>query len=247
MDHVVWQVLVKVAERVGVLAECLVLAPESVPCSNLSELHQVNHVDGRDVIFSTRQVISPVALLPEAESLHFGVGVTEGGVTIGRPSEVKIPQFRQISPNNLVSVHKDDFLQVEGEEDVKEEDLVTPDCPLSLLLLVQPPRPLVVDILVLEAISLGILRDELFQAWAQEVLQDPELDRGLGRFHHGEHHDFEETLIQVTCGHTEDVEPFILNLSFGTLLAPTKFVGNAEKRDFLKRCSKSSRNVQDQP
>ena len=110
MNHVVGQVLVQVAEGVGVLAECLVLAPKSVSCCNLSELHQVNHVDGRDVIFSTRQMISPVALFPEAEPFHFSVGVTEGGVTIGRTSEVQVPQLCQISPHDLVRVHKDDFL-----------------------------------------------------------------------------------------------------------------------------------------
>ena len=99
------------------------------------------------------------------------------------------------------------------------------------------------DILVLEAIPFGILWDELFQAWTQEVFQDPELDRGFGGFHHGEHHDFEETLIEMACGHTEDVKPFILNLSLGTFFAPTKFVGNAEKRDRLKPCSKRFQKV----
>ena len=232
MDHVVRQVLVKVAKGVGVLAECLVLPPQSVPCCNLSELHQVHNVDGRDVILSTRQVISPVALFPESEALHLGVGVTEGGVTVGRSSKVKVPQFRQISPYNLVGVHKDDLLEVEREENVQEEDLVTPDCPLSLLLLVQPPRPLVVDILILEAVPLGILGDEFLQAGAQEVLQDPELDWSLSCFHHREHHDFEEALIEMACGHTKDVQTFILNLSFATLFAPTKFVGNAKKGTF---------------
>ena len=89
------------------------------------------------------------------------------------------------------------------------------------------------DILVLEAISLGILRDELFQAWAQEVLQDPELDRGLGCFHHGEHHDFEEALIEVASCHTEDVETFIFNLSFCAIFTPTKLVGDTEKKNQL--------------
>ena len=180
------------------------------------------------MIFSASQVVSPVTLLPEPESLHVSVGVTEGGVAVGRSTKVKIPQFCQISPHNLVGVHKDDLLQVEGEENVKEEDLVTPDGPLPLLLLVEPSRPLVVDILILEAISLGILGDKLFQAWTQEVLEDPELDRCLGCFHHREHHDFEEALIEMACGHTEDVQPFIFNFSISTLFAPTKLVGDAE-------------------
>ena len=46
-------------------------------------------------------------------------------------------------------------------------------------------------VLVLEAVLLGVLRDELLQAGAEEVLEDPELDWGLGGLHDGEHHDLE--------------------------------------------------------
>merc|ERR1719357_1894160 len=73
VDHVVGQVLVQVAQRVGILAECLVLASQSVTSSYLPELDKVDHVNGGDVVFPTRQMVPPVTLLPESEPFHFGV------------------------------------------------------------------------------------------------------------------------------------------------------------------------------
>ena len=84
------------------------------------------------------------------------------------------------------------------------------------------------DILVLEAVPLGILWYELLEAWAQEVLQDPELDRCLGGFHHREHHDLEKALIEVTGRHTEDVESFIFHFSFSDLFPTAELIGDAE-------------------
>ena len=73
MNHVIGQVLVQVAQRVGVLAQCLVLASQSVTSSNLPELDKIDHVDGGNVVFPTRQVVPPVTLFPEPEPFHFGV------------------------------------------------------------------------------------------------------------------------------------------------------------------------------
>ena len=180
MYHVVGEVLVQVAEAVWVLAESLVLAPQSVPGGDLAELDEVHHVDGGDVVLPAGQVVPPVALLPETESLHIGVRVTEGRVAVRSSSEVEVPaqwtvldsgdsgdcgesgvdkgkldsglwttntsalglqaspQLGEVRPDDLVSVHENDLLEVEREEDVQEEDLVAPDHPLPLLLLVQP-------------------------------------------------------------------------------------------------------------
>ena len=65
VDHVVGQVLVQVGQGVGVLGESLVLAPQSVPRSQLSEPQQIHHVQSRDVVASVAQVALPVASLPE--------------------------------------------------------------------------------------------------------------------------------------------------------------------------------------
>lgn len=63
----------------------------------------------------------------------------------------------------LISVDEDDLLDVEGEEDVEEEDLVAPDDALLLLLLMEPARPLVLDQLVLECVLFGHVRQEVFE------------------------------------------------------------------------------------
>lgn len=164
------------------------------------------------MILPARQVVPPVALLPEPESLHLLVAVTEGGVAVGSPAQVEVAELGEVGPDDLVSVHEYDLLQVEREENVQEEDLVAPDDPLLVGLLVKPPRPFVLDVLVVEAVPLGVLRDEVLQRGGQEVLQDPELDRSLGGFHHGEHHDLEQPLVEVAGGDTEDVEALLLLL-----------------------------------
>lgn len=65
-------------------------------------------------------------------------------------------------PNDdLVGVDEDDLVHGQREEDVQEEDLVSPDDALLLRLLVEPARPLVLDQLVLEAVRLGHVRDGL--------------------------------------------------------------------------------------
>ncbi len=68
---------------------------------------------------------------------------------------------------SLVSVDKDDLLEAEGEEDVQEEDLVSPDGALLLRLLVEPARPLVLHVLVLEPVPLRVLGDEILHTHNQ--------------------------------------------------------------------------------
>lgn len=55
----------------------------------------------------------------------------------------------------LISIDENNFLDVKWEEDVKEENLVTPDDALLLGLLVEPTRPLVLHQFVLKAVLLG--------------------------------------------------------------------------------------------
>ena len=76
--------------------------------------------------------------------------------------------------------------------------LVPPDDSLLLLLLVEPPRPLVLDVLVLESVLLGEGGEEVPEGGGEVVLQDPELDGGVGVADGAQHHDLEQTLVQVT-------------------------------------------------
>ena len=88
----------------------------------------------------------------------------------------KIDKLPQIRSNNLVRIDEQNLFYVERKHDVKEQDLVAPNDPLFLLLLVQPSGPLVLHVLVVEPVPSRIFRQEFFQGWRQVVLQDPELD-----------------------------------------------------------------------
>ena len=89
----------------------------------------------------------------------------------------------------LVSIHKNDLLDAEREEHVQEEDLVAPDKPLLLCLCVQPPRPAILDQLVLKPIVLCHVRDEVLEGRGEVVLEEPELDRVAGVLQDTQHHD----------------------------------------------------------
>ena len=147
--------------------------------------------------YPTCEVILPVSLLPEAEPLHILVGVAERRVPVRGPIQVEVPQLREVGPDDLVGVNEEYLLDVEGEHDVEEEDLVAPDDALLLLLLVQPPRPLVLHVLVLEAVLCGERRQEVAERGREVVLQDPELDGGLGVANGAQHHYLEQAFVQV--------------------------------------------------
>ena len=68
----------------------------------------------------------------------------------GRYLQVVGPQFLEIGPQHLVGIHIDHLLDAEGKEDIKKEDLVSPDNALLLRLLGEPLRPLVRHISNLE-------------------------------------------------------------------------------------------------
>ena len=94
----------------------------------------------------------PVPLLPEAEAFHLGARVAHGCEAIGSAFQVVLDQRVHVCAHDLVCVDEDDFVEVEGEEDVEEEDLVAPDFALLFLLRAQPVRPFVSDHFVLEAV-----------------------------------------------------------------------------------------------
>lgn len=84
MNHVIGQILIQIGQWIGILAQGLVLASEPVTSCDLPEFHQIHNIKRRNVVLSAGQVVLPVALLPEAESFHFGVRVTEWSVAANK-------------------------------------------------------------------------------------------------------------------------------------------------------------------
>lgn len=76
-------------------------------------------------------------MLPKAETFHFRARVAERGVAVRVPIQVQVEQFLQVGTNNLVSIHKDNLLEGEGEEDVEEKDFVAPNDALLFSLWVE--------------------------------------------------------------------------------------------------------------
>ena len=113
-----------------------------------------------DVVrFSSKEVL-PISSLPETESLHRLVIVTHRSITVRSALEIQIDKLFQVRPDDLVSIDENDFLEVHGEKDVQEEDLVAPNDPLLLALRPEPRRPFVSDEFVLEAVLLCKVRNE---------------------------------------------------------------------------------------
>ena len=84
------------------------------------------------MVRSSLEVVLPIALLPESETVHIVAIVTHGRVSVRGTLEVDRGQLVEVSSNDLVRIDEDDFLEVHREEDVEEEDLVTPDDALLL-------------------------------------------------------------------------------------------------------------------
>mmetsp|Transcript_27378 Transcript_27378/g.78779 ORF Transcript_27378/g.78779 Transcript_27378/m.78779 type:complete len:280 (-) Transcript_27378:419-1258(-) len=146
-------------------------------------------------------MVLPVALLPEAEALGGGIAPrplrAEGRVAVDLALEVHVPQLAHIGPDDLVGVDVDDPVEPGGEEHVEEEDLVGPDEPLLLRLGVQPARPLVGHKLVIEGIPGGHVGDEFPELGAEEVVDEPEVQRTAGVLPHRLDHDPQQPLVQV--------------------------------------------------
>ena len=74
--------------------------------------------------------------------------------------EVQIDEFLQVGANDLVSVDEDDLLEVHGEKNVQEENLVSPNHPLLFTLRPEPRWPLVCDEFILETILFREVMDK---------------------------------------------------------------------------------------
>lgn len=114
--------------------------------SNAPEFLKIYDIQRGDMIRQTAQVVLPVALPPELEAQRLLAARAEGRVAVRLALQVHVPQLLQIRPHHLVSIHVDYFLHTEGEQDIQEEDFISPDNPLLLRLLRQPLRPLIGDV-----------------------------------------------------------------------------------------------------
>jgi hypothetical protein len=86
------------------------------------------------MIRSALEVIFPIPSLPESEPFHISIIVAHGSVAIRCPVKVKIYKFFQVCSDNLIGIHEYDFLEIHGEQNVKKEDLVSPNDTLLLFL-----------------------------------------------------------------------------------------------------------------
>jgi len=77
--------------------------------------------------------------------------------------EVQVDELLQVGTNDLISVDENDLLEVHGEKDVQEENLVAPNDPLLFALSPEPGRPLVRDEFILETILFCEVRDKFLE------------------------------------------------------------------------------------
>lgn len=90
----------------------MILPTQSIASRNLSESLQVDDVQSGNVIFSALQVIAPISMLPETETIHFFTRIAERCVSVWCPSQIHCVQFVDISSNNLNYKIKDKFLDL---------------------------------------------------------------------------------------------------------------------------------------
>mmetsp|Transcript_123747 Transcript_123747/g.355360 ORF Transcript_123747/g.355360 Transcript_123747/m.355360 type:complete len:202 (+) Transcript_123747:166-771(+) len=100
----VHQVLLQVGQRVRVLTQLVVDAAQRVADRGAPELHEVNHVQGGDVVGQFAQMALPIALLPEAEALGVRVRVTHRDEAVDLPAQVHVPELQHIGAHDLVGV-----------------------------------------------------------------------------------------------------------------------------------------------
>lgn len=97
--------LVQVRQRVGVLAQSLVLPSQTVSGSYPPEPAQVHHVQSADMISPSLKMIAPVTLLPEPEPVHLGTTVAEWRVTVRSAAEIQVPEFFHVCSHNLSTIY----------------------------------------------------------------------------------------------------------------------------------------------
>jgi hypothetical protein len=83
--------------------------------------------------------------------------------------KIQIYEFLQVRSNNLIGVYENDFLETHREQDIKEQDLVSPNDALLLLLGSKPRWPFVGDQLVLEFVFFSQMWNEFLDGGCQSA------------------------------------------------------------------------------
>lgn len=78
-------------------------------------------------------------------------------------------KFRYKLYPHLIGIHEYDLLDVQREEHVEEQNLVPPDGALAVALPLQPARPLVLHQLVLEAVLLSHVREDVLRTNTRNI------------------------------------------------------------------------------
>ena len=81
--------------------------------------------------------------------------------------QIQFHKFLEVCSDDLIRIDKDDLLEIHGEENIEEENLVCPDDTLFFFLSPKPRRPFVRDKLILEIVGRGEMRDEFLQEYNQ--------------------------------------------------------------------------------
>ena len=110
------------------------------------------------------QVVLPVSRFPESETFHGLVIITHGRVAIRCAFQIQINKLFEIRANNLIRIDEDNLFEVHREQDIQEENLVTPNDTLLLLLGAEPRGPFVCDELILETVFLREVWNEFLFA-----------------------------------------------------------------------------------
>lgn len=126
--------------------------------------------------------------------------------------------FRQAWPfesglcfsTHRVGINENDLLHVQWKQHVQKEDFVAPNGALLLRLLMQPSGPFVLHQFVLEIIFFGHVRQKIDELRREVVFQEPEFHRRLGVFQQRQHHDAQQSLVQMARRNGENVKHFRL-------------------------------------
>ena len=127
---VVRQVLVQVRQRVRVPTKLVVNRPQLVPGRHAPEPHQVDDVQGADVVRLAVQVVLPETLAPELVPKRLLATRAERCVPVRGTLQVHVPQLSQVGPYYLVRVDCDNFWYIEREKNIQKQNLIAPDYPL---------------------------------------------------------------------------------------------------------------------
>lgn len=82
-----------------------------------------------------------------------------------------------------ISIDENNFLDIQWEQYVQEENLITPNDPLLFGLLMQPSWPFILNQFILEIIFIRHVWQEVNELRRQEIFQKPKFDRTLCVFH----------------------------------------------------------------